>query len=443
MSYGHHPDARLTLKVGRRSWLFFLFLTAVFFVNYHDLSNNYHNLSNVRGGRDSYNASVDDITSSIDKGSIVRRITLLSLGIVAIVSLVHDRTNRRLRVDSPLGWLLLGFVVWAFISPIWAEDLALTLRRLAVFGILCIAAVAVARRLSLREIILFTFFSTTLGLFVGIAAEVLYGTFRPFTFGYRFAGSLHPNGQGIECGLLVLSALAAADLGKRWRAFFRACAFLGFVFLILTWSRTAIAAAILTLVGYLVAVGSRRLKIAMAYSFSIFFCLLLLFLGAGLLPGLKSAIQLGRDDAGDADSFNGRTMVWEDVGYYIRQRPILGYGYCGFWTPAHIRAVSDEENWAVPDGHSTYIDYLVSLGIVGLVAYTFLLFAGIRRAFRFHRLSRNSAFAFCGALLVFFALDGFLESALFEGSLIMFLCMVVLVRLAFLCWQEAIRVANP
>lgn len=443
MTYNTNPHTGPIFKAGRPPWLLFLFLTAVFFVNYHDLSNNYHDLSNVRGGIDNYNASVDNITAAVAKGSLVRRITLLSLGIVAIVILVRDRANRRLRFDGPLPWLLLSFIVWAFLSSVWAEDLLLTLRRLAVFGILCIAAVAFARRLSPREIILWTFFSTALFLFIGVLAEVFFGTFHPFASGYRFAGSLHPNGQGIECGLLLLSAVAAADLEKRRRTLFWGSAFVGFAFLILTGSRTALAAALLAVVVYLAAVRSRALKIAMACSLSLICCFLLLFLGAGLLPALKSAIQLGRDDAGSVDSFNGRIMVWEDVAYYIRQRPILGYGYCGFWTPAHISVISDKEHWAVSDSHSAYIDCLLSLGTVGLVAYTFLPFAGIRRAFRFHRLSQNSAFAFCGALLVFYALDGFLESALFEGSLIMFLCMVVLARLAFVCRQEGTRTAHP
>jgi O-antigen ligase len=300
---------------------------------------------------------------------------------------------------------------------------------------------AVARRLSLREIILWTVFSTTLFLVIGIFAEVLFGTFRPFASGYRFAGTLHPNFQGIDCGLLLLSGVAAADVEKHKRTIFLACAIVGLVFLILTESRTVIAAALLALAAYFAAVCSRATKIAMAYSLSIVFCLLLLFFEAGLIPDLKSAIMLGRDDS-TVDSFNGRTGIWEDVGYYIHRRPILGYGYGGFWTPTHIRVISGEEKWAISDSHSAYLEYLLTLGAVGLVAYTLLLFAGIRRAFRFQRLSQNSAFAFCGALLVFCSSDGFLESAVVNPSLLMFLSMAVLAQLAFVCRQETIGIVN-
>lgn len=68
---------------------------------------------------------------------------------------------------------------------------------------------------------------------------------------------------------------------------------------------------------------------------------------------------------------------------------------------------------------------------MGLVGYVLLLFAGIVRAFHFHRLSRDSGFAFFGAFLVFCALDGLLESATIDASLPMFLSTVVLAQLAF------------
>jgi O-antigen ligase len=170
----------------------------------------------------------------------------------------------------------------------------------------------------------------------------------------------------------------------------------------------------------------------MAYSSMVLLCSLLLFLGAGLLPRFKSAILLGRDDSGSVDTFNGRTKLWGDVSDYIGKRPLLlGYGYAGFWTPDRVSAISELENQGVPNSHSTYIDYLLTLGVVGLAAYVLLLLAAIKCAFGFHRMSRNPAFAFCGAVLVFCLCDGFLESEMTVGGLLMYLCLVVIARLAF------------
>lgn len=432
-----HYDVAAGARRNHLPWLFLFFLTTVFFVNYHDLTNNYHSLA----GQDTLTSSVDDIATAVDNGSLVRQISLLSLLTFALVSLLRHRGAGRLVCDSPLSWLIVSFVVWAFISPLWADDILLTIRRLVVFGILCIAAVVVARYLSLRDVIWWSFLSTLLFLFAGVVAEMFYGTLRPFTPGYRFAGTLHPNGQGIECGLLVLSALALAEIDKRHQALFRGSALLGFVFLILTASRTAITAAVIAVGIYIFTVQTRRARVLMACSIGVICCSVLLFVGAAS-PKIKSSLELGREDAGDADSFNGRTTLWRSVGRYIRQRPILGYGYCGFWTPTHVRAISDEEGWAVPNSHSAYIEYLAGLGIVGLGAYASMLVVAIRRAFRSYTLSRSSVFAHCGALLVFYAVDSLLEAAESEGSLIMFLCMVMLVRLAFLGRPDWTRAAH-
>ncbi len=170
---------------------------------------------------------------------------------------------------------MLFFAGWAVLSLAWAEDTALTFRRLVVFAILCLAAAAIARRYSLREIVLLTFFCSILFLLIGVSAEILLGTFRPFAPGYRFAGTLHPNHQGINCALLLLSGVAAADTEKRGRMLFRACALLGLVFLILTASRTTFAAAMLALALYLAAVSSRWAKTALGLGLGIAFCVLL------------------------------------------------------------------------------------------------------------------------------------------------------------------------
>jgi exopolysaccharide production protein ExoQ len=312
----------------------------------------------------------------------------------------------------------------------------LTVQRLGGFAIICVAAAAVARRLSLREIILWTFLSTAIFLFLGIVVEVVFGTFQPFASGYRFAGSLGPNDQGVECGILLLSAVAAADAEGRWRPLFWGCAILGLVFLVLSGSRTALAASLLALVVYEAAVRSRRSKMVFGFSSCMLFCFLLALVGFGVLPNLKSAVLLGRDDPDSVDSFSGRTMIWQDLEPYIRERPILGAGYGGFWTPGHIEKISDEENHGVPNGHSTYVDYLLTLGVVGAATYSGLLLVGIRDAFRCLKLSHDPAFAFCGALLVFCAVHGVLESGSAERGIQKFLCMVVLVRLAFLSPQQ-------
>jgi exopolysaccharide production protein ExoQ len=429
MDYGKYLRAGPAVQVRRSPWLLLSFVTVVSLLSYHDL----RHAKNLIGD---YNESQDQLLAYVNDGSVIHRVALIVLGVIAIYSLARYRGPGRLRINGSLGWFVLSFAAWAFISPLWAEDLSLTVRRVVAFGIIWIAAIAIVRYASLREIVLWIFFSTVLFVSVGVVAEVVFGTFQPFASGYRFAGTMHPNYQGMQCGLVLLSAVAAADIEKRWRVLFLACGFLGFALMVLSGSRTSLAAVVLALSVYLAAVSSRTAKIATVFGCSIIVCLFLLSLGAGSFPNLKTAILLGRDDPGNVDSLSGRMMIWKDVGDYISQRPILGYSYGGFWTPTHVNAISDKEDQAIPNSHSTYIEYLVTLGPVGLATYSLLLFAGIRHAFRAHRLSHNPAFAFCGALLVLCALNGFLEVVITEGSPLMFPFIVVLAFLAFIPSQQ-------
>jgi exopolysaccharide production protein ExoQ len=360
---------------------------------------------------------------------------LLLLGLFATISLFRNWSYDRPRINGPLGWLLLGFAAWALLSLSWAEDIALTSKRLIVFVILSIAALAVARRHSLREIILWTFFSTTLFLVIGFLSEALLGTFHPFGSGYRFAGTMHPNGQGINCGLLLLSGVAAADTEKCRPWLFRCCALVGFGFLLLTGSRTAFAAVMLALAPYFVLVSSRLSKAVVTLGLSIALWIPLVVGGGALFSDLQSATMLGRKDSG-GDSFNGRNDIWQECAYYVARRPITGYGFGGFWDQYHISEISASSKWGVSSGHSAYLDCVLELGLVGLIAYVLALFLGIERAFRFYKISHSPAFAFSGAVLLFCLLDGLLESVSITPTLLMFLCMVTLAQLAYACSAE-------
>lgn len=434
MGQSNHPPARPALQARSAPWQLFLFITAISFFIYNDLSNAQNGIGN-------YDGVEDTIVGAVAEGSASRRAALVSLAILAIVLLIRHRANVRLRIQNSLGWILIGFAALALASPLWAEDRRLTLTRVVVFAILCLAAVAVVHRFSVREIILWAFFTSGSYLVLGVAAEALFGTFQPLASGYRFAGTLHPNNEGINCALFLLSGLAAADLEKQKKLTYRICALVGFVFLVLTASRTAFASALVAMAVYLGALSSKRTKILTAYALSIVFCVLLMALGNAFLPDLKSAVMLGRDDS-TVGSFNGRTGVWDEISHYVQRRPILGYGYGGFWTPAHISEVSEGEKWGIPNSHSAYLDNLLMLGAVGLGGYVLILSTGIRSAFRSYSRLKGPAFAFFGAFLVFCALDGLLESAPIEPSLLMFLSMVVLIYLSCLDDSHPYRFAS-
>jgi exopolysaccharide production protein ExoQ len=415
-------------------WRFFLFINLLLFLALHWPLQ-------IHASIDDYNEA-QTVGVEGGEGAIVRQVALIVLCVVAIVGwrLGRDSKTPRLRIQGFMGWLPMAFVAWASMSTIWSNDVPLTLKRLVSFLILCMVAVAVAKTFTLRKIILWVFFTTAVGLVIAIFAELATGIFHPLAYGYRFSGIQHPNGEGAECGILVLSGLVAGSTETEHRRLYRGFALLGFIFLVLSVSRTAVIATLLAAAVYAITISSGKTKIMLAPVFVTLVSFLIFLFGTGLSSGLGRAITMGRVDVADSpDSISGRTVIWKDVGPYISQHPITGYGYQSFWTPARLTVIQDEEQWNVPDSHSTYVDCLLTLGIVGLMLFALSLLSGLWQAFESYRVTRNPYFAFLGGILIFCIISGFFESALGEGGVLTLLSLIVLARLAFVPPATAVR----
>jgi exopolysaccharide production protein ExoQ len=423
MSYLYLPHAKAHARSHRFPWLLFLFVAFSLLVIFHWPFSLHTRPEN-------YNFS-EEITFAGLEGSGVREVLLVALCAVAIVSLCSRPKDPRLRIDGTLGWLLLAFVAWALISTTWTQDLPLTLKRLTSFIILCVFATAVARRLTLREVLLWTFFTTALFLGIAFASEIFAGMFHPGLYGYRFSGIQHPNGEGAECALLAFSGLVAGSIEKQRRWLYLSVGLAGTLFLILTASRTTLAGAALAFALYSITVSKKNTKAMMLPFVGILLSLVLLLAVAGTFEGLEQKLFPGRDEGGGVESFAGRSSVWADLVPYIRERPIQGYGYGGFWTPSVQRVIADKEGWDVPDGHSTYVDCVLTLGAVGIILNGLCLAAGLGRAFSSFRRTHDPHFAFLAGILIFCVVDGFLESAAGEVSPLACLSIIALIRLAF------------
>jgi exopolysaccharide production protein ExoQ len=87
--------------------------------------------------------------------------------------------------------------------------------------------------------------------------------------------------------------------------------------------------------------------------------------------------MLGKDA-----TLTGRTEIWPYVIGEIYQRPLFGWGYFGFWTPANPAALSisqaiarEQGTWYVallPNAHNTFLEVLLEIGIVGSTLFAIL-----------------------------------------------------------------------
>lgn len=418
----------------RLPWFTFVVFTLAFFIALHDASRSF----SIEGD---YLPSEDTLKKHASEGNARRQIGFVMAGAFGVLLLIRP-DRRPLVMNGFLAALILFFLTWMVLSISWADERALTARRLVVIAMLALGALGVATQMTPREITLFVLFCSMAYLIAGIASEVALGTFTPSAERYRFSGTIHPNNQGVNCSLILLSSAAAAQSEKRWRKLFVCCAGAAMVFLLLTKSRTSLLSFLITFGAYCILVYGRSRHFAYVCSLLITAGLLAALLANGtIMPALEHGILLGRDDQdlSGAMSLTGRLPLWQNLLEYAAERPIQGYGYGSFFTLQHIREITATQGWPIAECHSVFLEVLMGLGIVGVTSYTLIQFIGIGRSVRYFRITRDPNQAFLGSLLILGVVGGLAESTLLVPTMQTFVQFMTLAYFAFQAAPEAVR----
>ena len=416
----------------RTPWVLFLVITVVFFITSHDLLRNSNALFR---GTEEFNPSAEEameILATAETGQTYKAITYLAFGAFSVLSLLAFQRFRPAQIRGIYGRLAIAFIAWCGLSLFWSFDYGITTRKLAILLMLFIGAAATAQRFRIQDIAGLVVFSGTIYLLLGIGSELYLGTLRPWVGGYRFSGTIHPNGQGMNCAILLLAALFLAAREERLRVPLLGIAVFAAVFLLLTKSRTPIGtiAAVIVIYGVLSLPGS--LKLALATLTVAVLAVIPIF--QRVLDSLLNALYLmGRTDiAGtEAKNLSGRAELWEQCWVYIQESPFLGFGYNSFWTLDNTQDIAQKIDWFSGSAHSVYLDLLLGLGVVGLVLYVLLLLGGVARFMAAYKLTSDPAYAFVAVLLLFSMVHGIMESAFLFPAMYMFLINVLFARAAF------------
>jgi O-antigen ligase len=257
-------------------------------------------------------------------------------------------------------------------------------------------------------------------LLIGIISEMVLGTFRPFSLDYRFCGTLHPNHQAWNCGLLLISGSSLLPRIRRfWRPAYFMAMTLGVICLSLTKSRTSLLCGVLAL-SYFWA-GQLRPKQKLVLVFSTGTLLLGSLLAATLLPSktvsqLDGMLLAGRD-VDSYENFSGRVPLWKLAIEYVGKRPLAGYGFNSFWTPDHIEEIDAEVKFSVVHSHNDYIELMLSLGAIGLLLYLSQLCGTWWLLRRSYERTRDPFVRFYLALLIFYLACMFTEAIAFDVGL--------------------------
>lgn len=272
------------------------------------------------------------------------------------------------------AWLPLTLFGFAFLSSLWSADPDLTIRRAVALGGSVLVALLLVGVYGFRRTVVLT--GLLLGLLMLASAVVALvlpdiGVHQTGSHVGRWRGwFLHKNLLGREAALASSLLLVLGGTGRRWA---RVCAFaLLPATLLVLWkaeSATGIGAAIGTatlLMIYRVIRGRPLLGAAfvgLASSAAVLLGFVTVF-APDRLVGL-----LNRDL-----SFTGRTRLWEEVLALIRDSPLLGHGYRGFWGTSKGDAISAALGWRVSHAHNGWLEVGLDLGLIGLLLIV-LLFA--------------------------------------------------------------------
>ena len=79
------------------------------------------------------------------------------------------------------------------------------------------------------------------------------------------------------------------------------------------------------------------------------------------------------DLLGKEDTLTGRTLIWPHVIEKIGEKPILGWGFYGFWSPSNPLVWQIVKGLGgVPTAHNAMLEFLLDIGFVGTAFFSFL-----------------------------------------------------------------------
>lgn len=365
-------------------------------------------------------------TASAAVSNALNQLLALFFFFTALVLLFKGQSNRLFL--NPL-MLLATIFAWFALTSILGEAPVFSLRRLIMAGILCVVAGAtLSLPRSEQQFAMLLAFCTfvVLGLcYVGVAIlpsrsiHQLSDALEPALAGDWRGLFRHKNEAASVMAILVVIGLY---LRTRWSKFGGAVVIvLSFVFMIKSGGKTA---AVLLPIVVATTWAMTRLP---SMRHIIPGGLLLTFAFATIGSAAKPVISQFLTKIGVDATFTGRTDIWTLALDYIRQQPMLGYGYQAFWRRDELLTSFTENNtWATaaPDAHNGYLDIVLAAGYPGLFLLLLWIFVlPIQYFGKMDQTTRSSPLTkLYLRIWLYVLLTGFLETAfLLSSGLIWFL----------------------
>lgn len=298
---------------------------------------------------------------------------------VAVFAVLQFRKTMQSFFRNPA---LLGLLLLACASPVWAEASDLASRRVLALVGTTLFGVVLATRYSLDQQLKVLQWAFRIGaissLFLGIGSPGR--VFSAVGGGGGIRGVFpHKNILGGAMALAFLVEWYLRETGMRAKVL-RLLSLGAFGALLLASdSLTSILTVVSALgVTWVFRVAYARLRIPLP---AIVLCLIAVTLSMALV-GVGTGDVTG--SMGRSSDMTGRTELWQAVAQTIMERPLLGFGFSGFWNGASSSSlvVEHQIRWAPAYSHNGYLEIALSLGLVGLLFVAWMFASGLKRAWR-------------------------------------------------------------
>lgn len=323
------------------------------------------------------------LLSDENAGSGLRQVLFSAAGMIAISRLVLSKRLAHLLVlRSPmtlLTALILGSVLWSELPTVTAKR-----GLLYVFGWLALTVMVHSSKrpakVMLTTVVAFTasMAAASLLFYVVLPENCTVNPARPGLAGV----AIHPNTLApfMSIGLLLSMGIrTVSPVGSLWLLIARG---LLAVALVLTFSMT-------TLMATFVGMGVYLFLNARSYfrgTMQLVACALVAFVSLVGPSTLRSAFF---DATGRDESLSGRDELWAVVWAEYKESSVLGNGFGAFWTEGKGRELV--QTWNPRQSHNAYLDVLLDLGAVGLIAVLVIFPLGLLLAWFRHGGTAGSA----------------------------------------------------
>jgi O-antigen ligase len=279
------------------------------------------------------------------------------------ILIVRWKYTVKLATKNILIWVIL---LWVFASFVWSEEPSLTLRTAAGLLGTTFIALYLASTYDYRRFALMAAWSFLIVDILSACAIAFFPSLGISWNPYGWQGIYFTkNGLGINSlyGIILFTSLLT---DKKTAKLGIIGLILSSILLLGSRSVTSLICCACALLIWMVLQAYLNKNKPFFISLVVFFLFVCV---SGMWLYLTNNAEIVISNLGKDLTFTGRTPIWEEVFYFIKQSPWLGYGYGAVWIGRDYGIgsfISNPLNYYVVNSHNGYLDMLLEIGAIGV-----------------------------------------------------------------------------